>query len=170
MFSFFSQVRVKRVLFTGLVLVLLAGFLGGCKTEPADDGVNKPGSLPNGLVGKWATAYDSFEITTGAIKYDDGGYDYGYEGTIEFVSNYDSKSGLIIVKYTTGGNATKPYHAIYYLNFTTGTVELNNTSDSTVADYNADTATLEQAKEKFTKGSMGNYMDFSYSTPYTKQN
>jgi len=169
MVSFFSRVNVKRVLFAGLVLVLLAGFLGGCKNEVED--VNEPGSLPSGLVGKWVTDYDSFEITTSTIKYDGGGYG-DYAGNIRFVSNYDSKSGVIIVQYTTGApDAAKPFHAIYYLNFTPGvSVELNNTWDATRDDYNADTATLDAAKEKFTKGKMGDWIDVSYSTPYTKQN
>jgi hypothetical protein len=169
MFSFISSVKVKRVLFTGLVLVLLVCISGGCKNEAEDDNVNKPGSLPSGLVGKWVD-YDSFEITAGTIKYDDGGYGFGYEGTIRFISNYDSKSGVIIVEYTTGAPlATKPFHAIYYLNLTGTTVSLNNTWDATDALYSADTDTLDAAKEKFTLASMGNWMDLGMAPTYTKQ-
>ena len=172
MFYFFSQGKMKRFLFAGLVLFLLTALFGGCKLDGAEDDVNQPGTLPGGLVGKWTTAYDYFEISKSAnteiVKYDDGGYGFGYEGIIKFVSNYDSKSGVIIIQYTTGApDAARPFHAIYYLDFTGRTISLNNTFDATAADYNADAATLEEAAGKFTKGNMGNYIDASMAPEYT---
>ena len=175
MFSFSKMSKLKKFLYTGLFFSLLVVALGACSTEAEDD-TNYEGALPDGLVGKWVSGIgDSFEITRASgvetIIYDDGGFGFGYTGTVRFVSNFDSRSGVIIIQYVTGASdASKPYHAVFYLNFAGSTVELNNSSDATREDWNADTASLAEAKEKFTRGKMGDYMDLSYSTPYTKEN
>ena len=174
MFNYFSQVKAKGkiFLFAALVFVFLTAFLAGCSTDPEDD-TNHPGKLPDSLVGTWTTIYDSFEInrTEGkeTLIYDDGGY-FGYEGTIMFVSNYDDRSGVIIIKYSDDENKDKanPFHAVYYLNLKNGvSVELNNSFGPGYSD--ADTATLDEAINKFTRGQMGNYMNFAMSTEYAKQ-
>jgi len=174
MFLFFSQVRAKskKIIFAVLVLVFLIAFMGGCSTDP-EDNTNHSGTLPDTLIGTWVTLYDSFEIerTDGeeTLEYDDGGY-FGYKGTIMYVSNFDNKSGVIIIKYTDDANIDKPnpFHAVYYLNLISETsVEFNNTFGPGYSD--ADTATLNEAINKFTRGEMGNYMDFALSTEYTKQ-
>jgi len=173
----FSFIRTKGFHKKVLPVVLVLGFLAavmGCGSV-GDDDTNYPGTLPTNMAGKWTSMMDdNFEITgtpgNHTIKYDDGGYGYGYEGSIEFVSNYDSKSGVIIIKYTDVANvgSPTPYHAIYYLDFKPAvSVELNNTSVST-PPYNADTATLDEAITKFTKGKMGNYVNIAYSVPYNK--
>jgi len=179
MFSFFSLGRsktlLKRAVLVCLTLGLLWAVLASCDSGTiGGDDVNIPGALPAELAGTWED-YDSFTIDTttnpATLEYDGGGWG-DYQGTIVFVSNYDSKSGLIIVEYTTGAPDTgKPFHSIYYLNLTSGTVSLNNTwQDNGGGDYNADTATLDEAKEKFTLGQMGNYMDVSQAPTYTKAN
>jgi predicted small secreted protein len=176
MFSFSSVDRAKRFLSVCFVLLVMAAVTTGC-TDPNTD-VEEGTGLPQALIGKWATAFDSFEITrsgdTETIKYDDGGYGFGWVGTIRFVSNFNSRSGVIIIQYTSGApNASKPFHAVYYLNFTPGTsVELNNTYDVSIpfpGDNNVDTATLSQAIIKFTSDNMSSYMDVAFSTPYSKQ-
>ena len=170
MFSFFSKAKAKKFMFAGLVLVLFTGLLSvSCKIDPDPD-MNVPGSLPEGLLGKWVTMYDSFEIisNTGIItvEYDGGGWG-DYTGTIRFVSNYTNKSGVIIIEYSDGApDIAKKFHAIYYLDFKPDvSTELNNTSNSS-EPYNADTATLNEAIAKFTQANMGNYMSFEYSTAY----
>ena len=176
MFSPFSVNKVKRFLFAGFVFLAMTAILAGCSSDSNDE-PNEQGSLPAALIGKWISNFgDYFEFTNAGgvqtIKYDDGGFGSGYQGSIDFVANYDSKSGVIIVKYTDSTNKNKPnpFHAIYYLNLSNNTtVELNNTWDTTRADYDADTITLNEAITKFTRGNMGNYMDLSYSTTYTKQ-
>jgi len=180
MFSFFSRGRDKTLLKKALPVCLTLGLLwavfAGCDTGTlGEDDVNIPGTLPAGLAGTWMTEYDSFAIDTttspATLEYGDGGFGFGYKGNIVFVSNYDSRSGLIIIEYTAGvPDIGKPFHAIYYLNLSSGTVELNNTSDATREDWNADTATLNEARTKFTRGKMGNYIDAAYSTRYTKAN
>ena len=173
MFSFFRMKGLKRVLPVCLALGLLV--LAGCPGGGGDNDINIPGALPTGLVGKWEepTYNDFFQITGSpeTLAYD---ANYGglgdYVGNIEFVSNYNSSAGVIIIKYTSGApDGTKLYHAIYYLDFKPGiSVSLNNTWDATDPLYNADTATLQEAIEKFTKGKMGNWMDPSSAPTYNK--
>jgi hypothetical protein len=177
MSSFFSVDRAKRFLFICFALLAMAAVVTGCDTNLGSD-TNKEGALPNALIGKWSTAYDYFEISrvgdTEFLSYYDGGYGGAYIGTIRYVSNYDSRSGLIIIQYNSGApDSSKPFHAVYYLKFVPGTsVELNNTYIVSIpypGNNNADTVTLAQAIAKFTRESMGNYMNFSYSTPYNKE-
>ena len=165
----------KRALLAVLVFGLLAAFFTGCDNGSTDDDVNIRGTLPSGLVGKWDSGYDSFEIKSDMVtlEYDDGGYGYGYTGTIEFVSNYDSRSGVIIIEYSSGAPDTnKPFHAIYYLDYKPGTsVELHITSDANDPNYSADTATLNQAIAKFTRKKMFDHIssDFVGISVYIKQ-
>ena len=173
MFSFFSQVKVKRVLFAGLILVLLAATLGGCKTDVEDESTT---GLPNALLGKWVADYgDWYEITrsdgTETIKKYWDSTTLGSQGTIRDVTNFNDESGVIIVEYSSGHtNPAKPFGAVYYLNRTSSAVSFNDAWDATAADYDANTATLETAKAKFTQASMGNYVDAGMATTYTKQN
>ena len=173
MFFYFSQVKAKskRFVFAALVLVLLAAFLSGCKTEPEDD-TNYEGELPAGLIGKWVFDKDNwYEIqeSGGSYKliytaiFDDpewGYFDYSFEGDIEFISNYSSNSGIIIVKYTYGEyDDTKPYTGIYYREITSSTVKLANVWDLKKKD-SADTTTLEEAIDKFTRSKTGKYVGY----------
>ena len=172
MFSFFSTQKVKRVLLAGLVLVLLAGFLSGCKNEVEDESTT---GLPSSLVGKWVSSYgDFYEIAgsgnTGTLKYDTNGYGIS-QGNIRDVTNFNDKSGVIIVQYTSGHtNTAKPFGAVYYMNLVPGvSIGLSNAWDATAADYDANTATLQEAIGKFTQGNIGTYLDVGQVPTYTKQ-
>ena len=166
MFSFFSTLKVKRFLFAGLVLVLLAGVLGGCSTDAEDDDVNVSSPLPEALLGKWVSSYgDYFELTRSGstinFKNATPGYpEYDTNGTVEYHSKYDDQMGLIIIKKSTGAT---PYHAYYYVNFIPGvSVGIHSTSNLSDNYSSADTATLEEAVGKFTKASMFEYVSASY--------
>ena len=174
MFLFFSLNKAKKFFYVSVIFVLLTVIFAGCSTDSEDD-TNHPGTLPSGLIGQWVSDFgDSFEITgagvTVTLKYDDGGFGFGYSGGIEFISNFDSRSGVIIIKYTDNVNNDKPnpFHAVYYLAFAGKTIEFNNTRNS--AEWGDDnTTSLSEAIEKFTRGNMGNYIDLAWSTTYTKQ-
>ena len=173
MFSFFSQVRVKRVLITGLVLFLLTGFLDGCKNEVEDESST---GLPNALLGKWVSSNygDWFEITrsdgTETLKTSFDGTNVASQGTIRDVTNFNDQSGVIIVEYSSGHtNVNRPFGAVYYLDRTSTTVSFNSAADATAADWDANTATLAAAITKFTQASMGNWIDVSFAVPYIKQ-
>ncbi|GHV18837.1 hypothetical protein FACS189493_8450 [Spirochaetia bacterium] len=156
-----------------MVLVLsgcdIYGKVGG------DDG-NIPGGLPFQLQGKWRSSPgDNYVITDTEITYDGGvGISGGtnYTGTIRFVSNYSPDSGLIIIEYTVkpaySGYNGKDFFAIYYKDLTANTMQMAN---ATILGPNTcpDTATLEEAVEKFTRMQMGNYVDWSFVQPFTRQ-
>lgn len=175
MFSLFRMRTFhKKVLSAVLVLGFLAAVMGGCGTV-GDDDTNYPGILPASLAGKWVFDSDNnYEIKGKTLKYVSmfGGTDYGFEGIIEFVSNYSNRSGIIIYKYTTGiPEAGKPYSGTYYQNLNSNTVQLANVWDLTApGDWgaSADTKTLEEAINKFTKGKMGNYVNWANVQPYKK--
>ncbi|MDR0473220.1 MAG: hypothetical protein LBH43_06075 [Treponema sp.] len=183
MFSFFSFDKAKKCFAVGLVLLAAATLLGACDDPKTEPGANVRGALPDDLIGKWVTLYDGFEITKSGniltLEYDGGGFG-DYTGTIEYVSNYNSESGVIIIKYTEkpefGYKEGKNFHAVYYLNFKPGvSVEFNNTYDIAVYDpndstaNNVDTGTLNEAIKKFTQSDMIKYMNVSMSMTYTKE-
>jgi hypothetical protein len=112
-----------------------------------------------------------YTITGETIEYGYGGENSigtGFKGTIRFVSNYSSGSGIIIIEYT-----EKPayplyngldFFGIYYRNLNTDSVQLANAAN--LPDYSApDTATLDEAKGKFTRIKMGLYVDWSVVQP-----
>ena len=118
-------------------------------------------------------AGDGYIITGTTVEYfyDKGSSPTDYKGTIEFVSNYNSNSGLIIIEYTVkptySGYNNGDYFAVYYRNLGTNSVQLANTT--TLPDYSCpDTATLEEAKAKFTRMTMGNYVDWSVVMSQTR--
>ena len=145
MFSFFPSHKAKNFLFVSLII--LAAILGGCSTDPEDD-ANYPGTLPNALKGKWVFDSDNYyEIGENSVIYASAweGADYGFEGSILFVSNYGADSGIIIIQYTKGApNPAKKFTGIYFRNLTPNTVQLANAIN--LSDYSyADTETLEEA-------------------------
>ena len=166
MSSFLSSFP-KKFLNAVFVLVLLAAVLVSCDSNIADD-TNDEGTLPEGLIATWSSIWgDGYRIGKTDFQYTS---DYGdaYAGTIEFVSNYSNNSGVIIIKYSTppanliygteqpfyNGN---DYTAVYYRNLTNAEVDLARAIN--LIDFSSvDTATLNEAKSKFTRGKMGDYV------------
>jgi formylglycine-generating enzyme required for sulfatase activity len=194
MFSFLSRNKLKGFLFAAFVLLItMAALMAGCDPNLDSGGAegfgglggNTPNSLPSTLVGTWkASAGDYFEINRSGANYtlryfNPGGTNAGvpypaeeWAGTIRSVSNYNASAGLIIIQYTSGApDVSKPYHAIYYLDLIPGTrVSLNNTwQNNGGGNYNADTVSLQQAIDKFTVDSIGNYIDLGRRPIYNKQ-
>ncbi|MDR0376338.1 MAG: hypothetical protein LBH70_00930 [Spirochaetaceae bacterium] len=150
----------------------LYGTVGG-------DVANIAGALPQLLQGEWAyippgseIASETYTITAETIEYggNSGGDDIGtgFTGTIRFVSNYSSGSGVIIIEYTEKPAYDKynglDFFGIYYRNLEAGSVQLANAT--TFPDYSApDTATLDEAVAKFTRMEMGRYVDWSVVNP-----
>ena len=160
----------KRVNFTWMALVLFAAVSVSCSLDgKRDDDINTPGDLPNLLLGEWRADLDGYSIKASTLRYIDD-FGFGYTGTISFVSNYGSDSGVIIVNYTVPpsvGYNGNPYTAVYYRNLTGNAVQLANVID--LSDYSsADTTSLEEAKEKFTRSEMVNYVDWSLVSPFSK--
>jgi len=158
--------------FTGFMLLLL---LAGCELygKIGGDDTNTPGVLPERLRGEWvfvsARVSERYFIDENTVQYGYGGEsDTDYKGNILFVSNYGSDSGVIIIEYTEppyyqlyNGNS---FFGIYYRILTNDTVQLANAIN--LGPYSApDTATLQEAIEKFTRLKMGNYVDWGVVQP-----
>jgi hypothetical protein len=152
----------------------LYGTVGG-------DDTNIEGALPSLLQGEWAYVPPSGNSSEGYIINEDN-IEYVYYGTdnigadfkgkVVFVSNYSSTSGLIIIQYTvpptySSYNDDLLFCATYYRNLRSQSVQLAN---ATTLPYNTcpDTATLEEAIAKFTRMTIGNYVNWSIVMPQTR--
>jgi hypothetical protein len=156
---------IVSFLFTALLFT-------GCKQE-ADE---KPGfELDKRLIGTWTSTYDdSYVITNTHLTYDDG-YGGGYAGTIRAVTT-SGTAGVIIIEYDANKKPTyydsydnygDPDHivplngnfvGIYYESLTPNT-SVNMGQAVNLSTYTgAETATLNQAKNKFTLGTKGDFI------------
>jgi len=165
-----------RVLAGFLLLLLLAGCdLYG---KVGIDDTNIEGALPELLVGEWvyippgsALPSEKYIMEEDTIQYGYGGGEspYDFKGSIRFVSNYSKNSGLIIIEYTESpyyqGHNANSFSAVYYRNLSNNTVQLANVIDLADGYSSADTTTLEEAVEKFTRLKMGNHVDWSVVQP-----
>ena len=172
---------VKHTLaFFGAGLLFLL-FLSGCELygKVGGDTANIQGALPELLRGEWVfiqpgsdTQAERYKIDEDTIQYgySEGESDTDYKGTIVFVSNYSDTSGVIIIKYFDTDRPAYPkyngnfFFGIYYRNLKKDTVQLANAIN--LADKSAaDTATLEEAVEKFTRSKMGSFVDWGVVQP-----
>jgi hypothetical protein len=170
--SFFGA-KLRFACFVFAVILLFSG----CElygTAGGDD-ANIEGALPYMLQGKWAyppAAPDEvYTITGKKISYASASDStFGYEGTIEFVSNYSSNSGLVIIRYTVKpaypAYNLKDYFAIYYRNLNPGWVQLANAAIlSSPTSPSPDVGSLDEAKAKFTRMTLGKYVDWGNVMP-----
>jgi hypothetical protein len=153
----------------------------GCKEDQGDDFTFE---LDSRLIGTWTSTYDdSYVITDTHLTYDDG-YGGGYAGTIRAVTT-SSTAGVIIIEYDANKKPTyydsfdnygDPDHivplagnfvGIYYESLIPNTsVNMGQAID--LSTYTgAETATLDQAKSKFTLDTKGDFI--SQMGTYEKQ-
>jgi hypothetical protein len=168
---FFSFLRARK---TRMIVVLLAcaalalGMLG-CKTEADEDTGNLVGTWKS--PGEWGMTY---VIAAGAIQAPDS----GYEGRIENTPDLTASNGVLIIKFTkyaasyggtpsdTHANVGK-YGALYWKDLTADSVSL---ADAYNKDYtHSMKSSLSDAQTAFALGNMGDYIDWSITTPYQKQ-
>ena len=174
------RVRAVKLLYpflsVGLLTLLL---LSGCELygKIGGDDINIQGALPELLRGEWVytppgsdVPSERYVIEEDTIQYGYGGgdSDTDYKGTVRFVSNYSSTSGVIIIEYTEPPYYEKyngySFFGIYFRNLKNDTVQLANAIN--LGDMSSpDTATLEEAVEKFTRFKMGNYVDWGVVQP-----
>jgi len=159
--------------------VLLA-LLSGCDIygRVGIDDTNTPGTLPELLLGQWVfpaagAPSERYIITESTVHYIDGagGGMFGFKGDIVFVSNFSSTSGIIIIRYRENhypqywGHNGNSYFGIFYRNLGRYSVQLANATEITDGFAAPDTATLEEAISKFTRGRMGRYVDWGVVQP-----
>jgi hypothetical protein len=167
-YTFFAFAVI--ILFSGCELY---GTVGG-------DDTNIEGALPSLLQGEWVyippsgNSSEAYTISSDTVEYGFGGSASAtdYKGKIEFVSNYSANSGLIIIKYTVKPTYPeyngKDYFAIYYRNLNSGWVQLANTTVLSAPSTPPDVDSLEEAKAKFTRMTIGSYVNWSNVQPQTR--
>jgi hypothetical protein len=186
LFRFFARKNFTLALMFCLSTALL---FTGCDTDGGGSGGNNNSGgfvddhkLNSSLIGTWSSVYgDNYVIVANKITYDDG-YGDGFAGTIQYISNFTSSAGVIIIKYDADKKPTyydsfdnygDPDHivppkgdfiGIYYKDLKPGA------SVSMGGAYiygGAEEATLDAAKKAFTAGNTGKYM--SHYGTYTKK-
>jgi hypothetical protein len=142
------------------------------------DDTNIEGALPYRLQGEWAyippgseRASEVYTITADTIRYGyagDNNIGTNFKGNIRFVSNFSGDSGVIIIEYTEKPSYALynglPFFAIYYRNLNAGWVQLANAINPDLQSA-PDTASLEEAVAKFTRMTMGNYVNWAVVQP-----
>jgi hypothetical protein len=168
--------RAVSVFFSAAVILLVFG----CELygKVGGDEANIEGALPYLLQGQWAyippgseRASEIYMITPETIAYGYPGDDNigtSYTGTIRFVSNYSADSGVIIIEYTEKPSYALynglPFFAVYYRSLNADWVQLANAINPDLQSA-PDTATLEEAVAKFTRLTMGNYVNWALVQP-----
>jgi len=158
-------------LLSSLLLILL---ISSCELygKIGTDDTNIEGALPVLLRGEWvftqagsAVPAERYIIDESNIQYgnNDGTDNTSYKGDIRFVSNFSATSGVIIIEYTEKPwyalYNDKQFFAIYYRDLKTDRVQLANAIN--LSDDSApDTETLEEAVKKFTRFSMGAFINW----------
>ena len=171
MFSFLAMQKTKRFLFASLVFVLLTGFFTGCGSDSDNGAVDN--LLPNGLLGRWVSEWDGYEISryqgVERIVYISPDFPaFNFEGIIRHVNTITATAGIIIFEFTVNvPDPDRRFSAAAYLELTSASVELSNAFDP-IAGLQPLAATLEEAVARFTAGTVGNY--FGFFGEYTREN
>jgi hypothetical protein len=162
---------VKGVLpFLALCLVMGSALFSSCDWSGGECGGG------GSLTGTWKdlreTAGDSYVITNTTISYDSP-YGGAFSGTVTSIDYFDSSSGVIIFRYTTGVPTTgRTFGAIYYKGLTATTMEMASAGRwESTPPYNDITPVItsaDQAKKEFTRDNTGNYVTM-WGGPYVKQ-
>ncbi|MDR1277986.1 MAG: hypothetical protein LBK02_04480 [Treponema sp.] len=177
--------KAGLLLWSPLLLAAAALLFSRCELygQVGRDDTNIEGALPHLLQGEWAyippgsaLASEVYTITGETISYGYAGGDNmgtDFTGKIRFVSNYSSGSGLIIIEYTVKPSYAayngKNFFALYYRNLHAGWVQLaNSTILPPPAVTSPDVDSLDEAKEKFTRLTMGNYVSWTDVQPQTR--
>jgi len=185
MFSFFSPRKVKTFFFASLILLLLTGFFTGCGSS-SDDTVTGDNALPNRLLGRWVDpgAGDIYELTrySGTERVIRVTPDFGepgdanfwpgltYGGIVRHVIMITNTAGIIIFEHT--GYIPNPslrFGAVGFLGLTANSVQMSTAWEQIAGSWDrALAATLEDAKEKFTADTIGNYIGI-WGGPYFRE-
>jgi hypothetical protein len=159
--SLLSHKKTGKTLAAFMVLLTTAFVFStlSCKqtTDNSDDA---------SIYGTWTSSYDSYVITSSTVTYNDGGYGYGWTGSLASVSAMDSTSGYVYIQYTSVGKGLSSslvgkYNAFAYKNLGSSAVQMANAYKSGGAESES---SLSAAVTEFTI-SNGYY---SYFGSYTK--
>ncbi|GHV37491.1 hypothetical protein AGMMS49546_05400 [Spirochaetia bacterium] len=137
----------------------------GCPTDPPPD---RGDAFNSGLTGTWSADFgngyiDTYKITDSTVTEEGTGAMAHSTGSIEYVYNFSSIAGVIIVKFTTytddlssvlpSYSLVGRYSAVYFNNLTATSVKLGTATDLSknymTESTDASVTTLEDAKERF---------------------
>ena len=162
---------------SAFVLIALSALLvfSGCPPEPRPP---EPQTYTESLNGVWVDSFGSkFTINSSAktIACDN------YEGTIVNNPKYTAANGVLIIKftkyweadwsdypdvtYTENTTNINKFGALYWIELETGSVKM---ADAYTGYAHTIFDTLAEAQTNFTLDRMSNYIDWSITSPYTK--
>ncbi len=147
--SVFSHKRAGRALSACMVLFTAVFVFSTVScSQPAESDSGTDASI----YGTWTSSYDSYVITSSTVTYDDGGFGYGWTGSLASVSATDSSSGYIYVEYTSVGDAMSSslegtYTAVSYKSLGSSSVQMATAYKSGGADSES---SLAEAAAEFT--------------------
>ena len=186
MFSFNSGSTTKPrfALFKALAvpLCLITAFLFlGCPMEGSSGGGGGNNTITGNLVNTWEYVYDpggaNEFITTIKITKTTITYEGNYTGTIVNPPNLTTQSGVLIIQFTkyannydgnpvtTHANVGK-YGALYWKDLSANSVYM---ADAYEGSTHTMFSNLQEAKTNFTLDNVGDYIDWSITSPYTKK-
>jgi hypothetical protein len=175
-----------RMILPGLAAVLL---VLSCPSPAGSGGGGGGGSASGNLNGVWTFHYKgndttqdppvyydyvtTIKIANGTYEYGDtqsGGYAFWYKGQIANSPEYTAASGVLIIKftaYTADSTRTGKYGAVYWTQLTANSVRM---ADAWTGPPYVHTLfdTLQEARTNFTIDRMGDYIDWSITSPYAK--
>jgi hypothetical protein len=150
----------------------------GCSTN--DDNGGSDG-FDARLIGTWISPFnETYIISQTNISFESDFSSWG--GKIAYTASFNDNSGILIVQYDadkkqqwTNWNTmeditpmNRDFYGIYYLNLAQNSVILSNTSDQANGWGPSETATLAQAKSRFTLDNMPDWIDMSIATPMSR--
>jgi hypothetical protein len=152
-----------------LSLVCAALAFTGCDHNSKSSGV---------LTGKWISIVVSdgteyitkITITGGTVEYSDS-YGGSRKSDIAVLPDFEASYGVIIVKFTeyTGDTSyVDKYGAMYWKELHQNSVYLAEAYSQTEPYTQTAFDTLEAAKANFTNNNAGKYVNWSYTSPYSK--
>jgi hypothetical protein len=150
------------------ILFLLLTFLFiGC-SQNGSPSTNETGGVT--LNGSWISEFDDgyiINLSASTLKYDDGGYGTGYDGTIVEIVKFNNSgtAGVILIKYinkpfyfATEDQPAGDYIGIYFRKLTSKQGEFS--TPYTEEDPIPAKTSFEEAKTSFTEDKTGDYISF----------
>ena len=172
----FSRRLARSIFYLCVLLCLSTAFLfTGCSTDVNDVGSE---GLDSRLIGKWKSPFDEiYVITQTNLSYES---EYSsWSGRIMYAANFNDNTGILIIQYDEDKKQqwtnwdtleditpmNRDFYGIYFRNLTQNSVVLSNTSDQANNWGPSETATLAQAKSRFTLDKMPDWIDLSFAAP-----
>ena len=171
---------LSRKFFLSLpVFLFMALLFTGCSM---DDDVIGDGFPEHRLLGTWESEWDeSYEITETHLRFTGFG-DSSWGGRIMRITAFNENTGVLIIQYDADSKqqwtnwdtmeditpAGRDFYGIYYRTQTVNSVIFSNTSDQENDWGPSETASLQEAVNRFTFDNMTNWVDLAFAAPFSR--